>query len=254
MGDQHVKEFGFSLMFVVLVALLQSACVEEDKDGIVDVRWAIGGASCSRVGVDSIHVSVVRNRQVVASADAQCDDGEVAVTGVPKGTYTAQVFGYRTGSDLAGYVGTETGVVVPKGGRVSTGVIFLAEAPGAIDLTWRFDSGYICSFEGADWVQVSAFDERNRVVADIGMPCDPGISVNDGIGGPGFEFLEEARGVVLEYVFSGPHEVVVLAYRRASDASAEWWGSGIVDVTNSELAPLDIVLTSCATDPDSLCR
>jgi hypothetical protein len=249
-----VKSYGSSLLLAILLAPVLAGCPEEDTDGIVDVRWTIGGATCDRVGVDRVRVSLVKGREAVAGAEAQCDDGEVAVTGVPSGTYTAQVFGYRLGDDVPAYIGTETGVVVPKAGRVTTGVIFLEEAPGAIDLIWRFESGNICSFEGAEWVQISAFDERNRVVADVGMPCDPGTAVNDGLGGPGFEFLEGARGVVLDFLFSGPHEVVVLAYRHADDSRSEWAGSGTTDVANSALSPLEVVLIPCADDPDSLCR
>jgi hypothetical protein len=238
---------------VALLALLAAACVNEDTDGIVDVRWAVGGANCARVGVSAIEVSLVAGGREVSRVSATCEAGEVAVGGVPGDTYTVQVFGYRLGAETPEFVGQEAGVVVPKGGRVSTGVIFLEEAPGAIDLAWRFESGSLCRFEGAEWVRITVFDERGRLVTDRELPCDPGAQVNAGLGGPGFEYLEEARGVALEYLFAGEHEVFVLAYEDPSDERATWAGAGSADVTSFALTPLEVVLAPCTDDPDSIC-
>ena len=249
----QLKRFERNLLLLTVLASLLGGCAEEDMDAIVDVRWTIGGTTCNRAGVDRVIVSLVRDSRSVASTEASCEAGEASVAGLAMGTYTVQVFAYRLGNETPAFVGQEAGIEVPKGGRVKTPVIFLQEAPGAVDLTWRFESGKICSFEGAEWVRVSAFDERNRVVVDMEVPCDPGVDISEGLAGPGTEYLANAGGVVLEYLFSGPHEVIVLAYPSGGDTEAVWGGSGTAEVRSFELTPLDIVLSACTDDPESVC-
>ncbi|MCA9565339.1 MAG: hypothetical protein KC561_17695, partial [Myxococcales bacterium] len=241
------------LMLWLLLSVSFLACAEEDTDAIVDVRWGIGGTTCSRMGLTRVYVSLVTNGRSVANAEADCSAETVAVEGVAKGRYTVQVFAFRANEDTPAFVGQEAGVEVPKGGRVSTSVIFLEEAPGAVDVTWRFESGNICAFEGVGWIEVSAFDDRNRVVADFGIACDPGVDPSTGLGGPGSEYLEDAQGVVIDYLFEGTHEILLRGYERATDDEPGWGGSGQVEVRSFELTPVDIVLQPCEDAPESVC-
>lgn len=247
--QRHVR---WATWVLGLVGLL-SACAQKG-DAIVDVRWTMGGTTCARAGVERISIALVRDDAVVAVGEAACDDGELAIEGVPRGRYTVQVFGFRIGSEAPAYSGQEAGVDVPKGGRVSSPVIFLQESPGALDLRWRFESGRLCRFEGATWVQVSVFDDRNRRVADQGLPCDPDPETGAPVVVPGSEYLEGAEGVVIENLFTGLHTIVILAYARPEDQGAAWGGEGTADISSFQLSTAEVVLSPCTDEPESPCR
>ncbi|MFT5431037.1 MAG: hypothetical protein ACI9OJ_001716 [Myxococcota bacterium] len=245
----------FAVMCLLAAALVLTGCASEDSGAIVEVKWSIGGTTCSQVGVTHVRITLLLDGAAKAERDAPCSDGNAEVSGVPAGTFVVRVLGFQGENPLPSHVGQVTGVVVPKDARVSAPAISLQEAPGAIDLKWRFESGDLCRFMGVDWVQVSIFDERLRTVADQGMSCNPAPEVGVPSIPDGAEYLADSTGIVFENLFSGPHDIVVLGYRESEDDVPIYFGTAQVEVNSFELTAATILLVECdETATDSLCN
>jgi len=240
-----------------LVALLAGllvapfGCAEEEGGGAIDVSWSIGGSTCNQSGVSKMLISLYEGGEVVQTHEALCIDGATRVSGVAAGTYVVEVTAYRAASPDPAYVGQVSGVTVPKGGRVAAPEVELEEAPGAIDLQWRFDTGQICRFAGVSWITVGIFDVAGRRAAQRELSCDPEPEAAPAE--PGSSYLAGAKGVVFDRLLPGGYTVNVFAFADAGDALPAFYGNAEATVAVYQLAPVEVVLTVCPEGDDSPC-
>lgn len=240
----------FARFVFALVAFV--GCADSSDGGAIDVSWTIGGSTCNQSGVTRMVISLYVGGDVIQSAEAGCVGGTTRVEGVPAGTYAVEVAAYRADSADPAYVGRVTGVSVPKGGAVAAPLVELEEAPGAIDLSWRFDDGQLCRFLGIESVTVGVFDEFGRRAMDRDLACDPlpeAVAAEDGAD----SYLAGANGVLFEPLLPGKYKVTVLARRRDDDVRPAYFGSVEAIVKVYALAPAEVVLSPCPEGPDSPC-
>jgi hypothetical protein len=226
-------------------------CAEDEGGGAIDVSWTIGGSTCNQSGVSKMVVSLYVGGEVVKTHDALCIDGTTRVSGVEAGTYVVEVTAYRADSPDPTYVGQVSGVSVPKGGLITAPEVELEEAPGAIDLQWRFDTGQLCRFAGVSWITVGIFDVAGRRAAQRELPCDP--EPEAATDEPGSSYLAGATGVVFDRLLPGGYTVNVFAFADAGDALPTHYGNADATVSVYKLAPVEVVLTACPEGDDSPC-
>lgn len=239
---------------MAIAALLVTGCADDGSDGAVTVTWTLGGTTCNQEGVSKIVVALYASGALIQDGEASCTDEELTLRGVEAGTYTVQVTGFRTGSTTPGLVGQARGITVPKGGAITVPSIELSEAPGAIDLSWRFESGRLCRFSGVEWISIGIWDSRNRRVVNRGLPCDPVDGNEDLIANDGADYLAEAEAIIIDQLFADDYSIVLLGYADASDDEALVFGSGDVTVAQHQLSASEIVLEDCPLGADSPCR
>jgi hypothetical protein len=239
---------------VALALVSAVGCSEAGGDGAVTVSWSLGGTTCNQSGISSMTITLYATGDAVLSAQAPCVDGEVRIDGVVAGTYTVEVAAFKTGEADPAYVGRVGGVNIPKGGVVAAPRVELEQAPGAIDLSWRFDDGRLCRFAGVKWLSVGIFDAFGRKAMARELACDPEAPATPASAGDGESYLEAAKGVVFEPLLPGSYTISLFGRAEKSDAAPQFYGNGDAVVTVYGVTPVDIALLPCPTGADSPCR
>ncbi len=236
---------------LLLLATLSLACAETSGSGAIDVSWSIGGSTCNQSGVSRMVVRLYHSGEQVLDQEGVCTEGGLRVEGVPQGTFVVEVTAYRDGSADPAYVGHVSGVTVPKGGAVTAPEVALEEAPGALDVSWRFADGRLCRFAGVSRVQVGIFDLAGRRASERSLACDPAPEPVSSAA-PGASYIEDAKGIVFDRLLPGTYTLNLFAYGASSDTPV-FYGTSEAVVNVYELTPVDVVLAACPEGANSPC-
>jgi hypothetical protein len=245
----------FSVM--TLVCFLFASGCGEDKilaNGAIELSWAIGGSTCGAAGISLVEVTVYNAEhynaeQIYSSTTVACELGKIQIPNIPAGAYSVRIDGIHQSTDKPIYEGSALNVEVQPNQVTVVPRINLTEKPGAIDLTWRFETGTLCSFTGVDTVDVSVWDIHSVQVWREILPCDPAIALvaaekNE----PIRALYTDAKGILIEALYAGSYTVEAQGL-MAESGLPTWWAQELqVVVQHGKLTPVDLVLSPCTED------
>ena len=152
-----------------LIALLGLSLVgcaqEENQPGTIIVEWDIV-IGCSVANVETVEAKLIdlsSNLAVMSydSASAACSaDEPIIFASVPPGAYQLYVEGF----DLDGegtYLSEPTRVDLGAGATLELPPMPLTQKRGAVDISWVFSNGELCSANQVQSVQISLLDETS---------------------------------------------------------------------------------------------
>lgn len=237
----------FSVTTLVCFLFLYG-CGEDKRlaNGAIELSWAIGGSTCGAAGLSLVEVSVYDSERIYSSTTVACQLGEIQVPNIPSGSYSVRIDGIQQSTDMPVYEGSSLNVMVHPNQVTVVPRIYLAEKPGAIDLTWRFETGALCSFSGVETVDVSVWDIHSNQIWRESLPCDPAIALvaaekND----PTRALYTDAKGIVIGSLYAGSYTVQALGL-MAESGLPTWWAQELqVVVQHGKLTAVDLVLTPC---------
>ncbi|HIA01477.1 MAG TPA: hypothetical protein EYN66_06135 [Myxococcales bacterium] len=240
----------FSVMTLVCF-LFTSGCGEDKSlaNGAIELSWAIGGSTCGAAGISLVEVTVYNAERIHSSMTVACQLGEIQVPNVPSGSYSVRIDGIQQSTEMPVYEGSALNVKVQPNQVTVVPRIYLAEKPGAIDLTWRFETGALCSFSGVDTIDVSVWDIHSNRVWQESLPCDPAIAlVQAERNEPIRALYTDAKGIVIGSLFAGSYTVQAHGL-LAVNGLPTWWAQELqVVVQHGKLTPVDLVLSPCTED------
>jgi len=231
------------LSFVVL-----TGCGYDPTDhrpASVEVTWSVGGSTCSERGIATVQVTLSTPKGVEDTITTACQMGRVNVDSVPAGTYDIRVDGYPSGSTYPTYGGNLDGVPLHPGDN-QTSSIEMAEKPGALDITWRFDDGSLCAFAGVETIELVLWDSHsNRAYAET-LPCNPSLAqqvaeANE----PTRVLFGGVRGILVEGLYAGPYVLRALAYGPEPLMGATHWALAEPAVTHAQIGEIELTFQPC---------
>ncbi len=233
---------------IPLTLLLLIGCGGEDsaRPGVLDVSWTIGGSTCGASGVSSVRVSLFDANGLYSTENSACQLGQVTIPDVPGGNYTVQVDGFRAASDLPTYTGFVSGINVREGTVTIAPRVEMAEMPGGMDVTWRFQDGELCGFAGVDTVIINIWDTHSNRIYEESLPCNPELAVVEAEQNvPGRVLYDAARGIVIDNLYAGQYTMRAFAMKAGEDLHPKYWAEAQPIVTHSKLTDVKLTLQSC---------
>lgn len=226
---------------------------ESEKDGAIGVSWAIGGTTCGAASVSIVEISVYDDSRVYNTATVACQLGQYEIGHIPVGTYNVRIDGIQSTSAVPIYEGTIDSVRVVADDTTQVPRIYLAEKPGGIDLTWKFDDGSLCSFAGVDVVTVNVWDTHANRVFNQDLACDPGKANEEAEAAKPIRSLyDTAKGIVIDGLFAGDYTVQAFAKdSTAGGVPKHFAEERDVTTIHGRLTPVDLTLTLC--DGNAIC-
>ena len=241
-------------MITLLGLLLVTACGEDktSANGAIDLSWAIGGSTCGTAGINLVEVSIYDTKRIYSSMTVACQLGEIQIPNIPAGSYSLRIDGIQQSNALPVYEGNVAKVSVQSNTVTVVPRVYLAEKPGAIDLTWRFDNGSLCTFSGVDTIDVSVWDIHSNRVWRESLPCDPLMARSEAEENePTRALYGTAKGIVIEGLYAGSYTVHALGMMQEEGEPIWWAREQQVIVQHANLTPVDLVLLPC--DENSIC-
>lgn len=156
----------------------------EDEPGTIELSWSVGAGGCEAAGVTDIAVQVGQQTQTFS-----CLSGAATLV-ADAGTYEIDA----RGLDAEGterYSGT-VNVSVISAQTVEAHVV-LSALPAALQLTWYFENGRLCSANGVTTISATLFDDTDYLVDQIDADCDDGELQFDGLTAGTYAALLEAH-------------------------------------------------------------
>lgn len=155
--------------------------------GEIRLNWTIGGESattgCAKAGLTTVIVSLLgpTGSTVLSTAQTDCVDGGINLTGVAPGSYRVQLDG-ATKSGVLTWGNAQLGAafnVAPGMSVIVQNPIELVDLRAAVSLNWQFSDSSTCKSKNVTWVLVEVRDGANKIVvpmSDISAkkPCDIG--------------------------------------------------------------------------------
>ncbi len=155
--------------------------------GEIQLSWSIAGegasTGCGKFNLSKVIVSLLDQTQseVVATAETNCTDGAINLTGVTPGSYYVQVDAATSKGALIWGNAQLTGPVTVASGTqlVLQNTINLVDLRAVITLNWQFSDGATCAAKNTVNVLVEVRDGANKVVVPMSdpyakKPCDLG--------------------------------------------------------------------------------
>ncbi len=222
-----------------------------EPPGSIRVRWDVP-VGCQTAGIDRVRVWV---REAGSPPDtpptlqqtATCGDGSLTLDGVPAGTWELFV----DGLDPTGHPthGASTEVDVAGGETSSPPPLTLVRKPSALDISWRFADGGLCSSHGVHTVAIHVFDEtggeRGPQVLRDGIDCDPFATLgpDERVFGALADPTYTPKGIVVGDLDPGAYAVRIFGLDESGERTVKGQvqaHTGIGDIT-----AVEVVLVPC---------
>jgi len=236
-------------LFIILSLLLLAGCgyIPTDNDSTtVDIRWSIGGSTCTARGITTVQVTLYTPNHIEDSVTTACQLGHIELNDVRPGTYDIRVDGYPAQSDYPTYGGQVTGVLIQSGSPNVAPSVEMAEKPGALDLTWRFEDGSLCAFAGVDTVELMLWDEHsNRRFLET-LSCNPTLARDEAEQlDPTRSLIEAVNGILIEDLYAGTYTLQAMAYPADPTLGATHWAIAEPNVVHAQITPVELVFAPC---------
>ncbi len=208
-----------TISLIALLGLGHIGCAqEENQPGTIIVDWDIV-IGCSVANVETVEAKLIdlsSNLAIMSydSASAACSAEEpIIFASVPPGAYELYVEGF----DVTGegtYLSEPTQVDLGAGATLELPSLPLTQKRGAIDISWVFSNGELCSANQVQSVQVSVLDETSTQLYEeelfLPYPCDPyELDPADRTIGANPEPTRELAGILVGDLIAGTHYVYI---------------------------------------------
>jgi len=232
--------------------------------GDVSVSWHLPNP-CSALRLVTVearlHPTGEELYEPIFAETESCTNNGVDFKTVDEGSYTLIIEAY-SGEGAALYWAIVEGVIVQEDQEtVVTNVnpgdlpgdqplVRLEPKPGAIDVTWNFANGKLCSQNDVQDVQITLNDENQNLVHDgpLYFPCDPFSSPDEErIVGDSPDPNHALEGILIGSLLQGDHVVSVYGLDEGGDRI--YSGFAAVPVLRGEISNLSIELEACS-NPD----
>lgn len=171
---------------------------------------------------------------------------------LPAGRFAVTVEGFDS-QGVGTFLGEVADIKVPAASQKVTEPVVLTQKPSAIDATWVFENGKLCTANGVSTVRLAIFDDASVQHLSVELtqpfPCDPGgLLLDDQRSfGPTPEPLRPVEGVLLGgLVPKRTYFVHAIAYDAAGVAIMK--GEQVVQTELGTVSEGVIVLVDCFSD------
>jgi hypothetical protein len=212
--------------------------------GMMEVSWVIGGSSCVDAAVSEIQVSLYTGGLVYTTVGAPCQSGSVTIPNLPEGVYAVQVDGYRGATTFPTYTGVVDGIAVRAGAITVAPKVELAEKPGGLDVTWKFENGELCGANGVDQVALTVWDTHSNRIHEETLPCDYLPARMEAERNQPGRTLYESKGVVIDRLYAGQYTMRAFALNQAT-GQILYWDEAKPIVEHGTLTSVSLTLSSC---------
>jgi hypothetical protein len=253
-----------TIALLALTLLGLQACSEDPEPrptGDVSVAWHLPNP-CSALRLVTVEARLhptgeELNDPILAETEA-CTNNGLEFKDVDEGSYTLVIEAF-SGEGAALYWAIVQQVLVHEGEETAVTnvepndlpgdepLVRLEPKPGALDITWHFTNGKLCSQNGVENVQITLNDKNGNLVHDAPLyfPCDPFSSPDeDRIVGMSPNPKHELIGILVGSLLQGDH--VVSAYGLDEDGDRIYNGFAPVYVTRGAIETLSIELDVCS--------
>ena len=252
-------------LIALLVALTATTGCGEEEDpqpmGQLSVAWQLP-STCTKLRLTTVEVRLYShlglNGGPSYSDASACAGGPLVIDEILEGTYTVVVEAF-SGDDKALYWAVLDSVVVGENAELDLSnveegttpmdqpIVQLEPKPGALDVSWSFDNGQLCSQNGVEDIQITLIDEDGNFVTEdvLYFPCDPFSTPEaERIVGVSPDPLHTLEGILVGSLMQGDH--IIDMYGLDSDAKRVYNASEAIYVERGAIGTLSLKLFKCA--------
>ena len=171
------KTISLLALFFVFPFALSGCFLDENVNETNDLRvyWQIQGGTCSTADISNVQIDIYDESETLFDTTLTlCSNTETLFRGLPVGVYSVRATGLN-GDSVAIYESGLTEVTVDASDEVVELLppLELGLKRATLEVSWVFESGKLCQFEGVDDIEISIWDQIEiQVLETKTVSCD----------------------------------------------------------------------------------